>query len=76
MTWISPSIGNIFIIVTHDPLKSQLKMAEIKTSGPIGAWEVKLEIMTDRPTPSNNRDRETDRPGHREVLLPITDSCT
>ena len=41
-----------------------------------GSWEVKLEIMTDRPTPSNNRDREADRPGHREVLLPITDSCT
>ena len=27
-----------------------------------GAWEVKLEIMTDRPS---------DRQGHREVLLPI-----
>ena len=32
------------------------------TSVPKGAWEVTLEIMTDRPT---------DRLGHREVSLPI-----
>ena len=38
----------------------------IKTSPPIGAWEVKLEIMTNRPT-----NRQTDMRDHREVSLPI-----
>ena len=32
------------------------------TSAPIGAWEVKLEIMTESPT-----DQPTDRQGHRKV---------
>ena len=33
-----------------------------KTRGPIGAWEVKLEIMTESPT-----DQPTDRQGQRKV---------
>ena len=39
-------------------------MNKIKSAS-IGAWEVKLEIMTYGPT-----DRQTDILGHREVLLP------
>ena len=42
-----------------------------KTSAPIGAWEVKLQIMTDQPTVQPT---VTDRPGHREVSLPIIDN--
>ena len=42
----------------------------IQTSAPIGAWEVKLEIMTDRPT-HRPTDRHTDMRGYREVSLPV-----
>ena len=35
----------------------------MKTSAPIGVWEVKLEIMTDR--------QQTDMGVHREATLPI-----
>ena len=42
----------------------------IPTSAPIGAWEVKLEIMTDRPT-HRPTDRHTDMRGYREVSLPV-----
>ena len=38
---------------------------------PIGAWEVILKIMTDRPT-DRTTDRRMDRRGHREISLPIT----
>ena len=46
-------------------------------SAPISAWEVKLEIMTDRPYPTNQpndkpSNQRTDRQGHREVSLSIT----
>ena len=42
----------------------------IKTSATIGASELKLEIMTDRPTDRPNN-RQTDTRAHREVLLPL-----
>ena len=42
------------------------KLINNKTSAPIGAWEVKLEIMkTNRPT-----DRHTDSRDHREGPFP------
>ena len=31
-------------------LRTYIDRVKNKTSAPIGAWEVKLEIMTDRPT--------------------------
>ena len=37
-------------------------------SAPIGEWEVKLEIMTDRPTDGPT----IDRPVHWQVSLPIS----
>ena len=38
-----------------------IKLIDNKTSAPIGAWEVKLEIMkTDRPTVVRPTDRHTD----------------
>ena len=35
----------------------------MKTSAPIGAWEVKLKIMTDQPTdqPTDRHDRRRER---------------
>ena len=40
-----------------------------RASASIGAWEVKLEIMIDRPT-EQLTDRQTDRRAHRNVSLP------
>ena len=37
---------------------------------PIGAWEVKLEIMTDQQT-NGPTDRQTDMRDHGEVSLPL-----
>ena len=39
------------------------------TNTPIGAWEVKLKIMTDRPA-NQPTDKQTDRRAHREVSIP------
>ena len=41
----------------------------MKISAPIEAWEVKLEITTNRPT-DQQTDRQTDRQAHREDSLP------
>ena len=41
-----------------------------KTSAPIGAWEVKPDNMTDRPTNRTTKEptnRRTDRQGHRSL---------
>ena len=40
------------------------------TSAPVGAWEMKLEIMTDRQTDRHQTDRQTDQAW--ELKLEIT----
>ena len=43
-----------------------MRQNDLKANAPIEGWEVKLEIMTDRPA-DQQTNRQTDRPGPREV---------
>ena len=57
--------NRIWAIDTSSDKKIRIRILDLKlTSTPIRAWEVKLEIMTDRPTDGHTG-------GHREVSLPI-----